>query len=198
MRGFRARNTKLFDAVKNFGNSKNVILEAIKERKVRDWDSMLVYAFKNPEIRKNNKHIDLQNDIFDAFKTGKNPDGTGNLVLGYLPSKKGPENPPIKAFGDQRKLSKDFRPLSQILRSPKTTGTISDVSERATRRYRTEYARAGAEKRSSIISGRMAASSMTPKEEREWKKKEWKRRLLQEYSLNPNIVTEYPTLAAEI
>ena len=198
LRGFRARNTKLFDAVKNFGNSKNVILEAIKERKVRDWDSMLVYAFKNPEIRKNNKHIDLQNDIFDAFKTGKNPDGTGNLVLGYLPSKKGPENPPIKAFGDQRKLSKDFRPLSQILRSPKTTGTISDVSERATRRYRTEYARAGAEKRSSIISGRMAASSMTPKEEREWKKKEWKRRLLQEYSLNPNIVTEYPTLAAEI
>lgn len=198
LRGFRARNSKLFDSIKNFGNSKNVILEAIKERKVKDWDSMVVYAFRNPEIRKNNKHIDLQNDMFDEFKAGRNPDGTGNLILGYLPSKKGPENPPVKAFGDQRKLPNDFRPLGRVLRPSSTTGTISDVSERARRRYRSEYAQAETIKRGPTISGRMATGGMTPAEERNWKKREWKRRKLQEFSLNENIVTEYPSLAAAI
>ncbi len=198
LRGFRTRNSKLFDSIKNFGNSKNVILEAIKERKVKDWDSMVVYAFKNPEIRKNNKHIDLQNDMFDEFKTGKNPDNTGNLILGYLPSKKGPENPPIKAFGDKRKLPNDFRLLGQVSRTSSTTGTISDVSERATRRYRAQYAQAESLRRSPGISGRMATGGMTPAEERNWKKREWKRRKLQEFSLNENVVTEYPSLAAAI
>ena len=198
LRGFRARNSKLFDSIKNFGNSKNVILEAIKERKVKDWDSMVVYAFRNPEIRKNNKHIDLQNDMFDEFKTGKNPDGTGNLILGYLPSKKGPGNPPIKAFGDQRKLPNDFRQLGRVARPSSTTGTISDVSERARRRYRSEYAQAETIKRGPTISGRMATGGMTPAEERNWKKREWKRRKLQEFSLNENVVAEYPSLAAAI
>jgi len=198
LRGFSARNSKLFESIKNFGNSKNAILEAIKERKVKDWDSMILYAFKNPEIRKNNKHIDLQNDIFEEFKTGRNPDGSGNLILGYLPSKKEPGNPPIKAFGDKRKLPNDFRPLGQVVRPPSTTGTISDVSERATRRYRAQYAQAETIKRGPTISGRMSTGGMTPAEERTWKHREWKRRKLQEFSLSENIVTEYPSLAATI
>ena len=197
LRGFQTRNAKLFDAMRNFGNSKNVILEAIKERKIKDWDSMIIYAFKNPEIRKNNKHLDLQNDMFDAFKTGKNPDGTGNLVLGYLPSNKGPEAPPIKAFGDQRKMNNNFRPLYQVSRNPRSTGTLSDISERATRRYRAEYAREATSRRGSRITGAMA-NPMGKPQERLWKEREWKRRTLEIYSLESNVVTDYPTLASAI
>jgi predicted ABC-type ATPase/DNA-directed RNA polymerase specialized sigma24 family protein/8-oxo-dGTP pyrophosphatase MutT (NUDIX family)/curved DNA-binding protein CbpA len=200
LRKFKKGSPKLYQGISGFGNSRGSFDEAIKERKFGNWDGLVRHIFTDPKLRRSGKHTDMQNDLFKAFPDGKNPDRDSNIELGYLPSVRGESRPPVKAFGDRRSPTPEFKPLSLSPRQPGRLGSASDIAERAGRRaaFRRDSLIIDAMRRGDSISGAMSSVNMTPAEERDWKRKEWTRQQLKNFALDPDVKKKYPTLAAQL
>jgi DNA-binding CsgD family transcriptional regulator/ADP-ribose pyrophosphatase YjhB (NUDIX family)/predicted ABC-type ATPase len=193
-RKFANRNPRLMKAMERFSNSRTAFMEAMSEGKFRDWDSMVQYVFRNPDSMKNRDN--MVNDLFDTFKTGKNPDGQSNISLGYVPSRRADDKRLVKTFSDSRKPRPDFRSMTEFEAQPKRTAAATEFAQRTPRSYRRDDLIAEAMSGGySGITGKMS-SPMTPKEEQEWKRREWKRQQLKNLSVDPNAATKFPSLNA--
>lgn len=192
---FKNSNPRLARAIQNFGNSRSAFVEGIAEGKFRDWDSMVQYVFRNPDSSKNRDN--MVEDLFGAFRSGKNPDRSSNLSLGYVPNTRKNDKRLVKTFSDSRKPRPNFRSLSEFETQPKRTASAASFAQRTPRSYRRDDLIAGAMSSGVSISGKMS-SSMTPKQEMEWKKREWKRQQLKNFTLDPNASTKFPALSTVI
>ena len=196
---FAKNNPRLNSVINKFSNSRDAFQEAIRERKFKDWDTLVPYIFNDSKLRKSKKHIDMQNDLFKAFPSGENPKGKSNITLGYVPNASGPDKPPVKTYSDIRSPRDNFQPLTQITRAPRDMASASDINQRAANRIsqRRDALVSDAISSGLSVSGRMA-SSMTGPEEAAWKKKEWTRQQLKNFSLDPKAKSLYPALVAQI
>lgn len=190
---FTNNNPRLTRAIEKFSNSRNAFTEAISEGRFRDWDSMVQYVFRNPDSSKNRDN--MVQDLFDTFKTGKNPDRSSNISLGYVPSVREDDKRLVKTFSDSRKPRPGFRGLDQFEVQPKRTTSAASFEQRTPRSYRRDDLIADAMAGGYTITGKMSGS-MTPKQEQEWKRKEWKRQQLKGFAIDPNASTKFPSLNA--
>lgn len=188
---FSKENPRLMSKIKKFTNSRTSYVESISEGKYRNWDGLVQYIFRSPDIK--NTRQNMIDDLFKFFPSGKNPDRSSNIVLGYVPSASKSNKIPVKTFSDVRKPRSNFRSTNDVARKSPGTGTASSIAERPTRTYRRDNLRAEALTSNLSLTGKMA-SPMTPAEEVAWKKREWKRQQLKNLSVDPNASTKYPSL----
>ena len=190
---FTNNNPRLTRAIEKFSNSRNAFTEAISEGRFRDWDSMVQYVFRNPDSSKNRDN--MVQDLFDTFKTGKNPDRSSNISLGYVPSNREDDKRLVKTFSDSRKPRPGFRGLDQFEVQPKRTTSAASFEQRTPRSYRRDDLIADAMAGGYTITGKMSGA-MTPKQEQEWKRREWKRQQLKGFAIDPNASAKFPSLNA--
>ena len=202
-RAFRKSNPKLARAIDSkFDNTKANIEDAIRDGIIRNWDGLLNYALRSPGDRATKERI--TRELFNASTNGADPDGKGNMVLGYRRSKRNGVDKVVRDIADRNAMPSDFTTLYQYRQVAPTidsrAASSRDMNERASRaREFRKYQRTvdASNMWDTSISGRMSAGpSMTPAEENQWRMQEWKRQQLKKLALNPEVGNgNLPTLA---
>ena len=202
---FKKNNEKLSRAIESrMGVSREPIQEAVREGKIKNWDSLLNWVFRSPDSKKNNKHGELESDLFRAFPSGSSPEKTtSKFVLGVRETNRNNRRGYVRDIADLNNKPNGFRQLSEMQRTADSAfeGSSSrwNNNERASnaRSYR-ETSRANDIGRmwDSGITGAMSTGpNMTPQEESDWKQREWKRQQLKNLVLMPDRDTKLPSLS---
>lgn len=205
---FKQTNEKIARGIESrMGVSREPILEAIREGKVKNWDSMLNWVFRSPDSKKNNKNSELEADLFRAFPSGESPATDGSrFVMGLRSTNRNNKRGYIRDIAERDNKPESFRQLNEIARTQQSAfdGSASrwDRNERAANaRFYREIARNNDVEKmwDSSITGAMASGpNMTPQEESDWKQREWKRQQLKNYALYPDKETKLPSLTAAL
>ena len=202
-RAFRKSNPKLARAIDSkFDNTKANVEDAIRDGIIRNWDGLLNYALRSPGDRATKERI--TRELFNASTNGADPDGKGNMVLGYRRSRRNGVDKVVRDIANRDAMPSDFTTLYQYRQVAPTidsrAASSRDMNERASRaREFRKYQRTvdASNMWDTSISGRMSAGpSMTPAEENQWRMQEWKRQQLKKLALNPEVGNgNLPTLA---
>ena len=207
-KAFKNNNNKLSSAVESrMGVSKEPILEAAREGKIKNWDSMLNWVFRSGDSKKNNKNGELEADLFRAFPSGQSPEkDSSKFVLGIRETNRANKRGYVRDIADRNNKPNGFRQLNEIQRTAQSTfdGSSSrwDTNERASNaRFYRELSRdndAGKMWDSSITGAMATGPNMTPQEESDWKRREWKRQQLKNFALLPDRDTKLPSLSSAL
>ena len=207
-KAFKKNNDKLASAVESrMGVSKEPILEAAREGKIRNWDSMLNWVFRSADSKKNNKNGELEADLFRAFPSGQSPEkDSSKFVLGIRETNRAKKRGYVRDIADAKNKPEGFRQLNEIQRTAQSAfdGSSSrwDTNERASNaRFYRELSRdndAGKMWDSSITGAMATGPNMTPQEESDWKRREWKRQQLKNLALIPDRDTKLPSLSSAL
>lgn len=205
---FKKNNNKLASAVESrMGVSKEPILEAAREGKIKNWDSMLNWVFRSGDSKKNNKNGELEADLFRAFPSGQSPEkDSSKFVLGIRETNRKNKPGYVRDIADRNNKPNGFRQLNEIQRTAQSAfdGSSSrwDTNERASNaRFYRELSRdndAGKMWDSSITGAMATGPNMTPQEESDWKRREWKRQQLKNFALLPDRDTKLPSLSSAL
>lgn len=194
MASFKKRFPKLHNVVNQLGAIRAEAMDAISDGSVKDWPSMVRWAFKDPELKRQRLTERAINDLFNNVSDGLDPDRRSNTVLGFIPSRSNPSEK-VKTFAESDKLPSGFEPRFKKTRdSIQSTGNISSVVERAARRPQQRLDRISrpvADTRAAYgrlndfagIAGRMATpsgpdSGWTPQQKSLWRAQQWQKKLL--------------------
>lgn len=215
---FRKNNPKLASVVNGLGAVKDEALEAISRGKVNNWSSLVSWAFKDPELKRQRLNDRAINDLFNNVSNGLDPDGKSDTVLGFVPSRTR-QGEMTKTFARANNLPDGFVSRYQTPRAAiQPARSITSAAERAARRgerrvgriSRDIQATARAFERFDSVSGRMGGisgrmatpsgpdSQWTNQQKAQWKAGQWRRRFLFDEALSTARVNMSPEMQAHI
>jgi len=215
---FRKNNPKLFAAVNSFGAVKDEAMEAVSRGKVNNWGSLVSWAFKDNDLKRQRLNDRAVNDLFNNVSNGLDPDGKSDVVLGFVPSRT-KQGEMTKTFARANNLPDGFvsrykTPRTAIQPARRITSTAERAERRGERRVgrisRDIEATARAFERFDAISGRMGGisgrmatpsgpdSQWTNQEKAQWKAGQWRKRFLFDEALSTARVNLSPEMQAHI
>ena len=194
MASFKKRFPKLHNVINQLGAVRAEAMDAVSDGAIKDWPSMVRWAFKDPELKRQRLTERAVNDLFNNVADGLDPDRRSNTILGFVPSRSNPSEK-VKTFAESDKLPLGFEPRFKKTRdSIQSTGNISSVVERAARRPQQRLdriSRPTADTRAAYgrlndfagIAGRMATptgpdSGWTNQEKQVWRAQQWQKKVL--------------------